>query len=129
MEGKISVKVDGLIEGYQYCFRVKAVNLGSTGLWNYSPPSDPSVTMTAKTRFVKATLKEPGMHDIEVRAGKTFRYDLWFQGEPEPDVTWERNGCPLAQDESGRITIENFTKNGTYCEKNSVLIVCKANRK
>ena len=71
-------QVEGLIEGYQYCFRFKAVNLGSTvglrynkqlnrvvqrlflfldykalhvqGLWNFSPPSDPSLTMTAKTR-------------------------------------------------------------------------------
>ena len=56
--------------------------------------------------------KEPGMTDIEVRAGKTFRYDLWFSGEPEPDVTWERNGVGLAGDDSGRVTIENFLKKG-----------------
>ena len=52
------------------------------------------------------------MHDIEVKAGKTFRYDLWFSGEPEPDVTWERNGVGLAADDSGRVTIENFLKKG-----------------
>ena len=86
------------------------------------------------------------MHDIEVKAGKTFRYDLWFSGEPEPDVTWERNGVGLAADDSGRITIENFLKKGenhnqlceqlmrgltagTYCEKNSVLMVVRADRK
>ena len=69
----ISAKVEGLIEGYQYSFRVKAVNLGSTGLWNYSPPSEPSATMTAKTRFTAAAFRQPGMYDIEVRAGKTFR--------------------------------------------------------
>jgi hypothetical protein len=43
-------------------------------------------------------------------------------------VLWERNGCPLAQDESGRVTLENFTKNGVYCEKNSVVTVLKASR-
>ena len=52
------------------------------------------------------------MHDIEVKAGKTFRYDLWFSGEPEPDVTWERDGVGLAGDDSGRISIENFIKRG-----------------
>ena len=56
------------------------------------------------------------------------RYDIWCSGEPEPDVFWERKGCPLAQDESGRITIEEFLKNGVYCEKNSVVTVTKASR-
>lgn len=140
-DGVILAKVEGLIEGYQYSFRVKAVNLGSTGLWNYSPPSEPSLTMTAKTRFSKAAFRQPGMYDIEVRAGKTFRcdiyfpsssmsrYDIWCQGEPEPEVMWERNGCPLAGDESGRVTIESFVKNGVYCEKNLVVTVTRASRK
>ena len=43
--------------------------------------------MTAKTRYMKTAFKDPGMHDIEVKAGKTIRYDIWFSGEPEPDVT------------------------------------------
>jgi len=128
-QGLVHAKIKNLIEGYQYSFRVKAINLGSTGLWNYSPPSDPSATMTAKTRYAKASFKEPGMHDIEVKAGKTFRFDIWFQGEPEPDVTWEREGCSLASDDSGRVSIEYSVKNGTYCEKNSVLTVTKADRK
>ena len=52
------------------------------------------------------------MYDIEIKAGKTIRYDIWFSGEPEPDVTWERNGMGLASDDSGRVTIENFVKKG-----------------
>ena len=118
---------DGLIEGYQYEFRVKAVNLGSTGLWNHSIPSPNSDPMIAKTRYIKASFKEPGMYDIEVRAGKTFRYDIWFSGEPEPDVVWEKEGLILENDE--RIGMELFTKNGIYVEKNSVLTIVKANRK
>ena len=39
---------------------------------------------------VKPFLKQPGMYDIEVRKGRTFRYDLWFGGEPPPTVFWER---------------------------------------
>ena len=128
-QGLLHVKMRNLVEGYQYQFRVKAINLGSTGLWNFSPPSGPSVTMTAKTRYAKASFKEPGMTDIEVKAGKIFRYDLWFGGEPEPEVSWEREGCGLGSDDTGRITIENFLKNGVYCEKNSVLTVVRASRK
>ena len=123
----VQAACDGLTEGYQYQFRIKAVNLGSTGLWNYSAASEPSATMTAKTRYIRAALRAPGMHDIEVRAGKTFRYDLWFSGEPEPDVTWEREGVVLEPSE--RTTLELFVKNGIYVEKNSVLTVTKAVRR
>ena len=125
--GLILGKCDGLMEGYQYQFRIKAVNLGSTGLWNYSIPSPPSNTMTAKTRYIKAKIKEPGMHDIEIKAGKTFRYDIWFSGEPDPDVTWEREGIILETED--RVTVDLFIKNGVYVEKNSVLTVVKAVRK
>ena len=51
------------------------------GLWNFSPPSVPSETMTAKTRFAKATFKQPGMYDIEVRAGKTFRFEVFVSSQ------------------------------------------------
>ena len=109
-------------------FRVKAVNLGSTGLWNYSVPSLPSDTMIAKTRYMSSKIKDPGMYDIELKAGKTIRYDIWFTGEPEPLVTWERNDCVLTEEED-RTSLELFTKNGIYTEKNSVLTIVKANRK
>ena len=52
-KGMILAKIRNLTEGYQYQFRVKAVNLGSTGLKNFSPPSGASDTMTAKTRYMK----------------------------------------------------------------------------
>ena len=56
-QGMIFAKIRNLTEGYQYQFRVKAVNLGSTGLWNFSPPSGPSASMTAKTRYIKVCRK------------------------------------------------------------------------
>ena len=110
-------------------FRVKAVNIGSTGLWNYSVPSLPSESMIAKTRYITAQIKEPGMYDIELKAGKTIRYDIWFSGEPEPTVTWERDGCVLSVEDDPRTSLELFTKNGIYAEKNSVLTITKAKRK
>lgn len=125
--GLIHGTCNGLVEGCQYQFRVKAVNLGSTGLWNYSPASPHSDTMTAKTRYIRANIRQPGMHDIEVKAGKTFRYDIWFTGEPEPTVTWEREGVVLVTED--RVTVDLFSKNGVYVEKNSVLTVTKAVRK
>ena len=35
------------------------------------------------------------MYDIEIKKGRTFRYDLWYGGEPPPTVIWERNGIVL----------------------------------
>ena len=44
----LKVKQDGLIEGCEYQFRIRAVNKGGP-----SKPSPPSVPMIAKTRFCK----------------------------------------------------------------------------
>jgi hypothetical protein len=46
--GLIHGTCDGLIEGSEYMFRIKAVNKGGPSL-----PSDPSDSMIAKTRFSK----------------------------------------------------------------------------
>ena len=66
------------------------------------------------------------MYDIELKKGHTFRYDIWFGGEPPPIVTWERNGMVIAPDE--RISMELFAKKTVYCERNTVLTVKKADR-
>ena len=117
----------GLNEGSEYKFRVKAINKRSTGELNPSRPSDPSGSMIAKTRYIKASIHQPGMHDIEIKAGKTFRYDIWCNGEPTPDIMWEREGVML---EAGdRTTIEIFNRRGVYCERNSVLTVRNAVRR
>lgn len=46
MGGQIKGKQDGLVEGCEYQFRVKAVNKGGPG-----KPGPPSTPMIAKTRF------------------------------------------------------------------------------
>ena len=63
------------------------------------------------------------MYDIEIKKGHTFRYDIWFGGEPPPTVTWEREGAQVQADQ--RITIELFSKKTVYCERNTVLTVKK----
>ncbi|XP_071750036.1 twitchin isoform X1 [Lepeophtheirus salmonis] len=112
----------GLVEGNEYVFRIKAVNKGGASL-----PSETSDSVLAKTRYLKPFLHQPGIYNIEIKKGRTFRYDIWFGGEPAPSVTWERNGSLLLGD-SDRISIELFSKKTVYCEKNTVLTVTKANR-
>lgn len=140
--GMIHGTCDGLVEGCEYQFRIKAVNKGGPSL-----PSDPSESMIAKTRFrktflgdfntvnpcyrqtpftVKPFLHQPGMYDITIKKGRTFRYDIWYGGEPPPSVVWERNGVVLKPDE--RIAIENFGKKTVYCERNTVVTVTKSER-
>ena len=125
--GVIHAKCDGLTEGYEYTFRVKAVNLASDKSMNYSLPSPPSESLMIKTRYISAKVKEPGLHDLEVKAGKTICYDVWFSGEPAPTAAWIKDDVVLEKDE--RITIESMSKSGTYTEINSTLTIIKANRK
>lgn len=66
------------------------------------------------------------MYDIEVKRGRTFRYDLWFGGEPPPEVHWQRNGLAITADE--RTSIELFSKKTIYTERNTVLTVAKSER-
>ena len=77
---------------------------------------------------MKPFLKQPGMYDIEVKKGRTFRYDLWFGGEPPPTVIWERKGVVIQPEEDPRISIEMFSKRTVYCERNTLLTVQKADR-
>jgi len=127
-DGKVYGTCPGLVEGNEYIFRIKAVNKSSKGAWNYSLPSDPSDSMIAKIRFMKAFIHQPGMYDIELKKGHTFRYDIWFGGEPPPVVTWEREGIVIDPAAEERITIEEFAKKTVYCERNTVLTVKKADR-
>ena len=56
--------------------------------------------------LVKPFIHEPGMYDIEIKKGRTFRYDIWFGGEPPPTISWERNGVGVKKD--NRTSIELF---------------------
>ena len=55
MGGMIKGKQEGLVEGCEYQFRIRAVNKGGP-----SNPSPPSVPMIAKTRFRKFVCRPQG---------------------------------------------------------------------
>lgn len=117
----IKGKQEGLIEGCEYQFRVRAVNKGGP-----SKPSPPSLPMIAKTRFLPPHLIGDGIHDITLKKGRPIRYDLWFGGEPAPNVEWTREGRTLANDEF--TSLELYCKNTIYTERNTVLSIPKADR-
>jgi len=121
MGNLIKGKQDGLIEGCEYQFRVRAVNKGGP-----SKPSPPSLPMIAKTRFLPPHLLGDGMHDITLKKGRPIRYDLWFGGEPAPSVEWIREGRTLANDDA--TSLELYCKNSVYTERNTVLSIPKADR-
>jgi len=119
--GKIKGKCDGLVEGQEYMFRIRAVNKGGP-----SKPGPPSDSMIAKHRFIPPHLLGDGIYDITLKKGRPIRYDLWFGGEPAPTVEWLRDGRTLGSDEN--TSIELYSKNTIYTEKNTVLSIPKADR-
>ena len=72
---------------------------------------------------VKAFIHQPGMYDIEIKKGHTFRYDIWFGGEPAPSCEWMRNGRTLTSDEN--TSVELYSKNTIYTERNTVMSIPK----
>ena len=63
------------------------------------------------------------MYDITIKKGRPIRYDLWFGGEPAPSVEWIREGRTLAAD--ANTSIELYSKNSIYTERNTVLSIPK----
>jgi len=121
MGKKIKGKIDGLVEGCEYQFRVRAVNKGGP-----SKPGPPSESMIAKHRFIPPHMIGDGIYDITLKKGRPIRYDLWFGGEPAPSCEWIRNGRTLTSDE--HTSLELYSKNTIYTERNTVLSIPKADR-
>ena len=63
------------------------------------------------------------MQDLTLKKGRPIRYDLWFGGEPAPSVEWIREGRTLAPD--ANTSIELYSKNSIYTERNTVLSIPK----
>jgi len=121
MGNKIKGKIDGLIEGCEYQFRVRAVNKGGPSI-----PGPPSDSMIAKHRFIPPHIIGDGIYDITLKKGRPIRYDIWFGGEPAPSCEWTRNGRVLSSDEN--TSVELYSKNTIYTERNTVMSIPKADR-
>lgn len=106
--------VDNLKEGQQYEFRVRAVNRAGPG-----EPSDKTKSIIAKCRFVKPFLVGDGLKNITVKKGQTVRYDIKYDGEPEPTSSWHKAGEPLKFDNQ-RICLEQLERNSSITIKKSV---------
>eukprot|EP00091_Calanus_sinicus_P021196 TRINITY_DN6161_c1_g1_i1.p2 TRINITY_DN6161_c1_g1~~TRINITY_DN6161_c1_g1_i1.p2 ORF type:complete len:139 (-),score=47.42 TRINITY_DN6161_c1_g1_i1:878-1294(-) len=92
MEGSIQTKA-GILEGvckappieedHEYEFRVIACNAAGP-----SEPSDPSITIKAKIRFMKPRIDRKTLQKKILHVDQMLRIEVDFVGEPDPNVTW-----------------------------------------
>ena len=97
--------VDGLKEGGQYEFRVRAVNKAGPG-----NPSAPTKPVTAKARYVKPSIMIDDLGSIVVKAGSVIKFDVRINGEPFPEVTWLQLGKPLKENKRATIDVSEQNK-------------------
>ncbi|KAL3982100.1 Fibronectin type III domain family protein [Acanthocheilonema viteae] len=96
-----SATINGLKEGNEYQFRVKAVNKAGPG-----QPSKPSERQIAKPKFVPAWLKMDNLKSLTVKAGQSVKWDVEIGGEPVPEVKWLKNDQILTPNESIQIEMK-----------------------
>uniref|UniRef100_A0A0N5A493 non-specific serine/threonine protein kinase n=1 Tax=Parastrongyloides trichosuri TaxID=131310 RepID=A0A0N5A493_PARTI len=99
-------KVENLIPGKTYQFRVKALNKAGESL-----PSDPSRELLAKTRKLPPKIDRGMLFDIKVKKGGIIDFDVNVEGEPNPKIQWLLNTTPLTV--SSRTKIDDSQVNNT----------------
>lgn len=88
-------RVPGLIEGNEYKFRIKAVNIVGEG-----EPRELAETVLAKDILSPPEINlDVTCRDlITVRVGQTIRITGKVKGRPDPDITWSKDGKVLVQE-------------------------------
>ncbi|NXW28712.1 TITIN protein, partial [Phaetusa simplex] len=88
-------RVPGLIEGNEYKFRIKAVNIVGEG-----EPRELAETVLAKDILSppEVSLDVTCRDLITVRVGQTIRITGKVKGRPDPDITWSKDGKVLVQE-------------------------------
>ena len=90
IEGDVTTgRVNDLIEGQQYEFRVRAVNKGGQG-----EPSDSTGPHIARPKNAPPKIDRNYMRDIRVKAGKNVELEVPISGEPPPNKKWTVDGMP-----------------------------------
>uniref|UniRef100_A0A8B9BGN9 Titin n=1 Tax=Anser brachyrhynchus TaxID=132585 RepID=A0A8B9BGN9_9AVES len=88
-------RVPGLIEGNEYKFRIKAVNIVGEG-----EPRELAETVLAKDILSppEVNLDVTCRDLITVRVGQTIRITGKVKGRPDPEITWSKDGKVLVQE-------------------------------
>ena len=86
-------RVDDLIEGQQYEFRVRAVNKGGPG-----EASESTGPHLARPKNAPPKIDRNYMRDIRVKAGKNVELEVPVSGEPPPTKKWTVDGQPAPVD-------------------------------
>ncbi|NXH86698.1 TITIN protein, partial [Edolisoma coerulescens] len=88
-------RVPGLIEGNEYKFRIKAVNIVGEG-----EPRELPETVLAKDILAppEISLDVTCRDLITVRVGQTIHITGKVKGRPDPDITWSKDGKVLVQE-------------------------------
>lgn len=98
---QLSATIDGLKQGEEYEFRIRAKNKAGPG--DPSEPCDPIVT---KPRHLAPHIDRSAIEEIKVRAGTEFQLNIPVSGEPPPEVTWTFNDAPV--ESTDRMKIDNI---------------------
>ncbi|KAF3843845.1 hypothetical protein F7725_002694 [Dissostichus mawsoni] len=110
----LDVRVEGLMEGLTYIFRVCAENLAGPG--SFSEPSERTVAMDAiKTPAV--SLDASVRSGVILRAGEALRLPALVSGRPQPEVKWSKDEKDL---EAEHMLVETQGRNTTLCIKKAV---------
>ncbi|UYV79450.1 unc-22 [Cordylochernes scorpioides] len=141
---KCEAKVNDLVKGQQYQFRVKAVNKAGPG-----EASEPTGTHIAKPRYLAPKIVRDNLQPITIRVGQTAKFDVEIIGEPPPTVTWSFDNKVLensenvkienkeyethirlsnmTRKESGKYKIKAVNSSGSDEETVEILVLCKLN--
>lgn len=96
-------KVNDLVEGTQYEFRVRAVNKAGPG-----EPSEASKSHLARPKNLPPKIDRKYMLDVKVRAGSFFDFDVPVIGEPPPSKEWSLKGVTVMASDRIKITNEDY---------------------
>lgn len=80
---KVKAKIDGLKEGDNVQFRVRAKNKGGLG-----EPSDATDMHKVRPKKMKPRIDRNAMKDVMLKSGKTHFFDVPVRGIPPPEYIW-----------------------------------------
>ncbi len=97
-------RAEGLTEGQQYEFRVRAINKGGEG-----EPSDPTQPHIARPKNMAPKIDQSALKNIKILAGHNFEFDVPVSGEPPPTKEWSLKGQTVLPDDHIKIKNEEYS--------------------